>query len=390
MLKDFLKEIFGLVFHGLLFERLLWVAAAIVGAIVLFRTWKAYKTHGQDTPDLTFRVGMGGLMLVAGIYYGTQAWLAQSYQLFFSSPLVLHTYGVCIALGFVFAIWIAAREAHRTGLERARMLDLSFWVLISGMVGSRIVFMMVEWRSYYNRCFDPAAEGLSAPDCMAVIRFWEGGLVFYGGLIGAIIAGIVYLRKNKVEVWRYADCAAVGVPIGQFFGRLGCLSAGCCHGKYVPSERAFGLHWPPDTAAFDVILASMPEGADKALFLSEQFVSAHATQLYESGASLCIFLFLLFFRTRKSFNGQILAVYVMFYAVVRAIIEIFRGDKVRGFIFEATNPAISELIGLPADEPLILSTSQFISLLMFSAGLGLYLWRRKMTHGHSQSTPTTS
>ncbi len=372
MLKDFLKDLFGIVFYGLTFERVMWVALAVLGVWIGVRTWKAYKVHGADTPDLPFRVAMAALMVGAGGYYGAQAWFTEDYRFFFSSPLVLHTYGVSIATGFVFAIWLAARETHRTGLDRARMLDLSFWVLIAGMVGSRVVFMMVEWRSYYNRCFAPELEGLSAPDCMAVIRFWEGGLVFYGGLIGATLAGLLYLRKHKVEVWRYADAAAVGIPVGQFFGRLGCLSAGCCHGKYVPSERLFALRWPSDTAAYDVITGSMADGAEKLRFIQEGYVTAHPTQLYESGATLVIFIFLLWFRTRKQFNGQILATYIMLYAVVRACIEVFRGDTVRGFIFEVTSPGLSQALGLPAQEPLILSTSQLISLLTF--GFGAFLW----------------
>ncbi len=388
MLKDFLKELFGIVFHGVSFERILWVVLTVVGIVMGVRLWRAYKKSGEQTQDFSFRLVMSGLLTLAGLYFGAQAWFDPEYgrNLFFAQPLVLHTYGVCIAVGFVFAIWIATIEARRTLLDPARMLDLAFWVLIAGMVGSRIVFMMVEWESYYNRCFEPSLEGLSAPDCMALLRFWEGGLVFYGGLIGAGLVGIYYLRKHNMEVTRYVDAAVVGIPIGQFFGRLGCLSAGCCHGKYVPSERAIGIHWPDNTAAFDVILRDLGQGADRALFMAERFVSAHPTQLYESGASLMLFCVLLFVRTRKQFNGQIAIIYMMSYAVIRGVIEIFRGDKVRGFIFEYTNPAISEALGLPVGEPLLFSTSQFISVLMFTSGVVLWVVLSRRSGAKQETT----
>lgn len=381
MLKDFLKELFGLVFFGLGFERVFWLVLAVAGMFVAFRTWQSYQKYGSETPDLPFRVVMGVGLTGAGLFYGSQAWLSSGYKLFFAEPLVLHTYGVCIAMGFVFAIWIAVIEAQRTGLDGTRVLDLSFWVLIAGMLGSRAVFMMVEWRAYVERCTDPAAQGLTAPDCFAVLRFWEGGLVFYGGLIGAILAGVTYLHRNKLEVWRYADVMVVGVPVGQFFGRMGCLAAGCCHGKYVPSERMMGLHWPEGTAAYGVILRGLEEGADKALFQAEHFVSAHPTQLYSSGAALLIFVALMLLRTRKRFNGQIIIAYMMMYAVARGVIEIFRGDKIRGFIVEYRNESISGFLGLPLGEPLLLSTSQFISLLMLTAGVVLWVVLSRQRQG---------
>ena len=379
MLKDFLKELFGIVFHGLTFERCLWILVFGLGCWISFRVWKAYRRADEDGKprDLTFRVASGAGLVLFGGYQAIVAWFNPNYKLFFTEPLVLHTYGVAIALGFICAIWVGVREARRIGLDAARLLDLSFWLLISAMIGSRLVFMMVEFDSYRDRCFDPAAAGLDAPDCWAVLRFWEGGLVFYGGLIAAVVVGLYYLKKYNLDVWRYADVGAASIPLGQFFGRLGCLSAGCCHGKYVPSEHFLGIHWPADTAAYKVVTTNLALGADREIFLSEGFVTAHPTQLYESGATLMIFLFLMWFRTRKRFSGQLLIIYIVAYALIRSVIEIFRGDKVRGFIFKWSSSAVSELIGLPADEPLLLSTSQFISLLMVLGAVGLWIWRMR-------------
>ena len=391
MLKDFLKELFGIVFHGLTFERYFFIALALVGGIVIWRAMAAKKkldAVGDEVDkaksDLTFRYIIGGGLIAFGTLYGAQAWFKPEYQLFFKEPLVLHTYGVAIACGFVAAIWLAIREARRVGLEPARIMDLAFWFLVSGLIGARVVFMIVEWEDYYNMCFAPELMNLSEPNCLAVFEFWKGGLVFYGGMIGAFVAGVIYFWKYKLPAFRYIDTAAPSIAVGQFFGRLGCVSAGCCHGKYVHSDKMVALEWPTDTAAYGVLLDKPEAAAERAMFLAEGFVTAHPTQLYESGAMLLMLLFLLWLRTRKSFNGQVFLTYVIGYALIRSFIEIFRGDSLRGFVFEYKNEAISMALGLPVDDPLLLSTSQFISIVAACGGIAVYIWRKKVSEQNKE------
>lgn len=383
MFKDFLYELFGLRFYGVGFERVLWIIAIAFGAWTLFGVWRSYKRdqeaeepQGLGTNDLIrglVAVGLVGF----GALNGYKAFFTSDYKLFFSEPVVLHTYGVAIAFGFVAAIWVAAREAKRIGLDVARILDLSFWLLVSALIGSRVVFMIVEWDQYRARCVDPASVGLAEPDCLAVLRFWEGGLVFYGGLIAAVAVGLYYLRKHNLDVWRYADVGAASIPLGQFFGRLGCLSAGCCHGKYVPSDHLLAVHWEKNTAAYDVVLGDLPAGAERTLFMDSGWVSAHSTQLYESGATLLLFILLMVLRTRRRFAGQLLIVYIVAYAMIRSFIEIFRGDKIREYVFKVPIPALSDALGLPSTEPVFLSTSQFIALLTIGGAVGIWMWRKR-------------
>lgn len=378
MLKDFMYELFGIRFYGLTFERIFFLLLAVIGGLIAFRAWQARKkaeaTNTEPPGDLMTRLVVGAGLILFGGYMGIKAWFGANYALFFAEPLVLHTYGVAIAIGFVVAIVLGVREARRTGLEVARIMDMAFWFLVAGLAGARLVFMIVEWKDYYNMCFAPAEVGLAEADCLAVLKFWKGGLVFYGGLIGGVAAAIIYLRKYNLPAWRYSDAMVVSVPIGQFFGRLGCVSAGCCHGKYVPSERLVALEWPVDTPAYRVLMEKPEIAAEKARFLTEGFVTAHPTQLYESGAMLLVFLFLMWFRTRKSFHGQVTLLYVIIYAFVRSFIEMFRGDTVRGFIFEYKNEAISSALGLLPEDPLILSTSQFISVVGALAAGGLWIY----------------
>src|SRR6188472_390546 len=136
----------------------------------------------------------------------------------------LHTYGLMIAIAFLVGMQLAQREAKRVDLSEARdfdqfVLDLCFWILIVSMIGSRILFIIVNWGKEYSR--DPGK----------IFRIWEGGLVFYGGLLSAIAFSIYYSRKKDRDFLQIADMLIPTVALGHFFGRLGCFSAGCCWGK---------------------------------------------------------------------------------------------------------------------------------------------------------------
>jgi phosphatidylglycerol:prolipoprotein diacylglycerol transferase len=129
-----------------------------------------------------------------------------------------------------------------------------------------------------------------------------------------------------MPLWKTADVIAPAVALGQFFGRLGCFSAGCCYGK------ACNLPWAvtftnPDTLA--------PVG-----------VPVDPTQIYHALGNLFIFVFLWFFRTRKKFDGQLFCLYILFYAIIRSFIEIFRGDF-RGELFFGFL-SVAQLIGIIA------------------------------------------
>ncbi len=208
-------------------------------------------------------------------------------------PLSIHTYGFFVAMGFIAGILLAKREAKRLGESPETIMDLSFYVLVAAIVGSRLLYIFIN-------------PDIFLSDILETFRIWNGGLVFYGGFIAALLVGLSYLKIKKMLLWRTTDIAALSLPLGQFFGRLGCFSAGCCYGK------SCDLPWAvtftnPDTLA--------PMG-----------IPLHPTQLYHAISNLSIFIFLWFFRKRKKFSGQLFWLYVMLYAVSRSFIEIFRGD----------------------------------------------------------------
>ena len=127
--------------------------------------------------------------------------------------LTLHTYGVLLAIGFILAVVLAVKESRRIGIDPDLVLDFSFYILIAALLGSRFFYVLGNWPEFEANPID-------------VIKFWRGGLVFYGGLIFAFWIGIWYVRKHQLNFQKMADLVAPSIGIGQAFGRLGCFSAG--------------------------------------------------------------------------------------------------------------------------------------------------------------------
>jgi len=243
-------------------------------------------------------------------------------------PFTIHTYGFLIAIGFLIGLWLAVKQAQKENIPVNKILDLSFYLLLAAIVGSRLFFILINAGHYINHPLD-------------VIKIWEGGLVFYGGVLLAVPVAVWYVKRNGLHMWNTADIFAPSIAIAHVFGRLGCLAAGCCFGK-----AAEALPWG--------IIFTDPE------CLAPTNVLLHPTQLYESAGELLIFLTLIKLRTYKSFNGRLFMSYLILYAVLRFIVEFFRGDVGRGFIMDN------------------LSVSQGISILMFLIGIaGFVILRGK-------------
>jgi len=248
--------------------------------------------------------------------------------LFRIGPFAVHTYGVFVAMAFLSAIALALREARREGEDASKILDLCFYALVAAIIGSRALYILVNWSTFRH-------------DPIEIVRIWHGGLVFYGGFIAALITGLWYIRSKGLPLLKTVDIIAPSVAFGQFVGRIGCFFAGCCYGKTCDLPWAVTFTHPESLA---------PKG-----------VTLHPTQLYSSLNSLFIFLVLVGLRRIKKFEGQIFWVYVLLYAVMRSILEHFRGDE-RGMFIEG-----------------MLSTSQLIGLIMavIAIAMMIILRRRK-------------
>jgi phosphatidylglycerol---prolipoprotein diacylglyceryl transferase len=278
----------------------------------------------------------------------------------FSFPLgrrevAVHSYGLLIAVGLAIGIAVAHREGRRRGLDGGRVLDLAFWLTVSGLCGSRLAYGLVNAREFFRACVD--GGGPWWHDCTRVLQVWEGGLVFYGGVAAA--APVAYFFAKR-EGWLFGDVGDLFAPalaIGHAFGRLGCFAAGCCFGKETASR--LGVMFPRGSVAFDVLesAGAIPAGAGETPPL-------HPTQIYEAVGELAIFVALCALRPGlRRRPGRMLLVYLGLYAVLRFVVEIYRGDLLRGFLIAFETPRLAHWLDLPPAEPIFLSAGQLGSLL---------------------------
>ncbi|HET7112696.1 MAG TPA: prolipoprotein diacylglyceryl transferase [Pyrinomonadaceae bacterium] len=255
-------------------------------------------------------------------------------ELFRIGSFPINTYGVFLAIAFLTAILITVKLAERDGLPRERIYDLSLWMLLASLIGSKILMLFTE------------PEYRDNPLALLSLDFLRSGGVFYGGLLGAIIAGYLLMKRYQLPWWKTADACAPGIAIGNFFGRQGCFAAGCCWGK--PTSLPWGVKF----SELGHQITGVP---------IDQYL--HPTQLYESFAMLLVFVFLLWLHKHKRFSGQVILVYALLYSIIRFAIEFVRDDP-RGDILGLTT-----LTGL--------STSQMISLVIGIIALILLIARNR-------------
>jgi len=200
-----------------------------------------------------------------------------------------------IALAFLAGLWTATLRARREKIPGETIADVTLWLMVGGIIGARIVYVATYWREEFAE--QPLTE---------IFMIQHGGLVYYGGLVGAMIAGMIYIRWKKLPLWKIADVLAPSCALGNVFGRIGCLLNGCCYG------RACSLPWA----------ISFP--ADNPL--KPPTYPVHPTQIYDALLNFGVYLFLAWLFRRKKFDGQIFATYLLCYAVTRSFVEYFRGD----------------------------------------------------------------
>ena len=232
-------------------------------------------------------------------------------------PLTIHTYGVLVAAGFLLGLALAVKQAKKEGIPQERIIDIGFYVLVAAIVGSRLFFVAVNAGHYLKHPLD-------------IFKIWEGGLVFYGGLILALPSALWYIRKHHLDGWRITDIFAPSIAIGHAVGRIGCFAAGCCHGRLCELPWAVTFHDPESLATTGIPL--------------------HPTQLYESAGEFLNFLILITLRRYQSFKGQLFWTYILLYSVLRFVVEFFRGDEARGYLFGgiSVSQGISVIMGIIA------------------------------------------
>jgi phosphatidylglycerol:prolipoprotein diacylglycerol transferase len=228
----------------------------------------------------------------------------------------VYTYGVLLAAAYLLGLQFALVRARARGLDANRVMDLGIWIIISALIGAKLLLLIVEFDTFRQNPRE-------------LITLMRSGGVFYGGLIAAVGVAIWYLRRHRLHVWSVADAFAPGIALGHVIGRMGCFFAGCCFG------RSTDVPW---AVTFRSEYAAQNVGTPLNIPL-------HPTQLYEAGAELIILgLLLLFERKGRPFPGRTFWGYMLVYGITRFIIEMYRGDA-RGMVGD-------------------LSTSQFVSVIL--------------------------
>jgi phosphatidylglycerol---prolipoprotein diacylglyceryl transferase len=207
--------------------------------------------------------------------------------------VAIYWYGVMMAAAFIAGLWTASRRGLREGVPAERILDIGPWLIVGALIGARTFFVVSYWR-----------ENFAGHPIWEIFMLRRGGLVYYGGLIGASLAFILYARLKRLPLWKGADILAPSIALGYFFGRLGCLMNGCCYGR--ECDLPWAIHFPIGHDTY-------PKGV-------------HPTQIYESLLSLGLYGGLAWLYRHKKFDGQVFATYLVSYAVLRSFVEMFRGD----------------------------------------------------------------
>ena len=238
--------------------------------------------------------------------------------LFDFGSFTIYSYGVLLAAAYLLGLQFALVRARARGLDPQRVMDLGIWIIVSALVGAKLLLLIVDYRQF----------SASPREFFGLVR--SGG-VFYGGLIAAVIVALWYLRRHRMPLWATTDAFAPGIALGHVVGRLGCLMAGCCFGR--PTSLPWGITFRDPAAAANV---GTPLG-----------IPLHPTQLYEAGAEALILVVLLVLERRgRAFPGRTFWTYLLLYGASRFVIEFFRGDS-RGMVGAISTSQLVSIVLVP-------------------------------------------
>ena len=253
-------------------------------------------------------------------------------------------YGIVIVTGMMIAIWIAQREAKRTGQNPEQYLDLAMIGIAAGILGARIYYVIFAWDYYKD-------------DLLSIFNIRQGGLAIYGGIIGACIAVVIYSRKKKQNFSLLMDTASMSIVFGQIMGRWGNFFNREAFGDY--TNNLFAMQLPVSAVRANEITQKMWDHV--VTVNGVEYIQVHPTFLYESLWNVGVLLFLFWFRKRKKFNGEVFLMYLIGYGLGRIWIEGLRTDQL-----------LLPVVGLPV--------SQLLSGCLVVGCTILVVWKRKNYH----------
>lgn len=254
-------------------------------------------------------------------------------------PLPVHWFGLFLATGFLAAlatwVWLGRRDRR----DLAFCADLLFWIMVAGVVGARGAYILADLPEYLK-------------DPISMLRVDQGGLIFYGGFLGAVAAVAIFARTRKDSILQIGDLVVTALPLAHALGRIGCFVNGCCYGR--PFSGSWGVSYPADSAPWwgQVYAQTITRFSPRSL-------PVHPVQLYEAAFNVLLYALLVFVYKRHKQKGLVLALYAILYPAWRLWVETLRGDE-----------------RVPWKS---LDVAQWLSLLFMLGGFGLalYLWKRR-------------
>lgn len=212
-------------------------------------------------------------------------------------PVAISFYGVMVAVGVLAGLGLFGVTAPRRGLTAVQARDFCFWMILAGLAGSRFFYVIFHWPEFAGDTW------------WSVFAYWRGGLMFQGGLVGALAVSPFFLKRHGLKFWPTVDVMAPSLALGQCFGRLGCFAAGCCYGHVTGEDNPLAVTFPYGGLA----------PADWPLW---------PVQLFESFGLLALTLILLWAGRRPAFSrpGRVGALYLFGAGLLRLAMESFRGD----------------------------------------------------------------
>lgn len=252
--------------------------------------------------------------------------------LFKIGPLSIQAYGFGIAIAFLIGILITMHYARKVGIKPEIIIDLTIYVIIAAIVGSRLLYVIGQWDKYKD-------------NLTRIFMVHEGGLAFLGGFGLSILVIALFARVRKVSLLKLLDAMSPGVAIGYAIARIGCFLNGCCFG--IPANIPWAIKFPRGALAYFYYPG----------------IDIHPTQLYALFSMLAVFLIILYLWEKRKYDGYVSFWFLILYSTYRFVVEFFRYCP-------------DDLVWLG------LKPGQFISLVMLAAGVaGLGLMHKRFKTG---------
>lgn len=233
-------------------------------------------------------------------------------------------YGIIIGIGMLLGITLAARDAEQRGIGEDTVYDFALLGIVCGVIGARLYYVFFQWDNYRGNLLE-------------ILNLRAGGLAIYGGVIGGILSLMVYCKRKKQNFLNLADSLILGVLVGQILGRWGNFFNAEAFGRY--TDSLFAMQLRRDIVNPIMINSALLQHLVRVNGVD--YIQVHPTFLYESVWNLCLLLFLLWYRPKKRFTGEMFFLYLGGYGLGRVWIEGLRTDSL---LLPGTGIAVSQAL----------------------------------------------